>query len=329
MILVTGAKGYIGTAVCHYLRQDGHTVLGIDNHSNHCLTNEEFVLNVDILDALALDRVFQDNPDITHVVHLAARKSVKQFQESVDTGFKLLNENLIGTANVLNAMVKHGVGQITFASTMVVNRQYSYLFEEHQMGTGASYGFSKKLCENLIHSYNADHRIGGTILYFDNVIGADFESRACDFPAQQKWLNLMPIINEVITGKREGIVVDKCSDRYYISLMDAVGMIRSSVIETSSRLNQLALDSRFRTQYNVPVLIGLVEHIAGVKIPLDLPTPNPSLISSSNGLFNTYSPRREPSYIHDAITDQLNFYRVLDESVGGVAYDKLKNFLYS
>ncbi|MBC2774680.1 dTDP-glucose 4,6-dehydratase [Rhizobium sp. AQ_MP] len=112
-ILVTGAAGFIGSAVCRYLiANTDHRVIALD-----CLTYAAGYLDiaspsynprvafekVDIRDPKELNRVFDSyTPDA--VMHLAAESHVDR---SIDGPMDFISTNMAGTANLLEATRKH------------------------------------------------------------------------------------------------------------------------------------------------------------------------------------------------------------------------------
>lgn len=84
-VLLTGGAGYIGSHTYAALVEAGYDVLILDNFCNasrqvptrlSAVTgNDVQVIQADVLDRAALDRVFADNA-IDAVVHFAAYKSV-------------------------------------------------------------------------------------------------------------------------------------------------------------------------------------------------------------------------------------------------------------
>ena len=69
-----------------------------------------------VVDVDAVDQVFADH-HITGVIHLAALKSV---EESVADPLAYYRVNVLGTANVLESMVRHGVRAMVFSSSAAV-----------------------------------------------------------------------------------------------------------------------------------------------------------------------------------------------------------------
>lgn len=99
--LVTGAGGFIGTAVCRELIRRGHRVVAIDDLSNCLSTPPEGVdfFPVDICEPAPIrDIVVNFWP--RYVFHLAARRSV---MESFKSPWEYWQVNVTGTANLLRA----------------------------------------------------------------------------------------------------------------------------------------------------------------------------------------------------------------------------------
>ena len=142
-ILVVGGAGYIGSHVVKELLNTGYDVRVFDNLSTgqeiNLFEKAEFIRG-DILDVPALEKAMKG---IDGVVHLAAKKAVGESMEKPD--LYALN-NLNGTINVLNAMVKEGVKYFVFSSTAAVYGmpEVEVLDEQTPLNPINFYGFSKK-----------------------------------------------------------------------------------------------------------------------------------------------------------------------------------------
>ena len=111
-VLVTGAAGFIGAAVCQRLLADGHPVLGIDNLNTYydpALKNarlarlegyQHFTFQkADIADGQTITDLF-DRHHPHQVVHLAAQAGVRY---SIDNPQAYVQSNLVGHMNILEA----------------------------------------------------------------------------------------------------------------------------------------------------------------------------------------------------------------------------------
>ena len=177
---------------------------------------------VDLTNQSALESVFAENK-IDAIIHFAAYKAV---DESMEDAVKY-SDNVNGTINLLNAMVKHNVKQIIFSSTAAVYGMpdKDVIDEDTETKPMSFYGFTKLNIEQLLKWYHEIHNINYIALRYFNVAG-DAGLHYVD-PAAK---NIFPIIMEVIEGKRDKLTVfgtdyptrDGTAIRDYIDVNDLV-----------------------------------------------------------------------------------------------------------
>lgn len=173
---VTGAAGFIGSHVVDRLLSDGHEVVGFDNFTTgqerfleKAAANPRFrLIRGDIVDRAAL----ADGMAGAEVVfHFAANADVRF---GLNHPGKDLEQNTIGTANVLEAMRAAGVRRITFSSTGSVYGD-SEVFptpEDAPFPVQTSlYGASKLAGESLIEAYCEGYGFQGCIFRFVSILG--------------------------------------------------------------------------------------------------------------------------------------------------------------
>lgn len=111
-ILVTGASGFVGTALIPRLRRAGHTVVGIDRRPLQQIEIEQFV-EADLRNDEAREEAFREPVDL--VIHLAAAKD-----DFGITDEEFYEENRDVTRALLDSGVRHGVRDWIFYSSVAV-----------------------------------------------------------------------------------------------------------------------------------------------------------------------------------------------------------------
>jgi UDP-glucose 4-epimerase len=173
---ISGGAGFIGSSVVDRLLGDGHTVVAYDNFStgqraflDGASKHPKFTLvEGDTLDAAALGRAMA-GAEI--VFHLAANADVRFGTEHPR---KDLEQNIIATFNVLEAMRANGVKRIAFSSTGSVygEAQVFPTPEDAPFPVQTSlYGASKLAGEGLIAAYGTGFGFEGCIFRFVSILG--------------------------------------------------------------------------------------------------------------------------------------------------------------
>src|SRR5437588_1929047 len=145
--LVTGGAGFIGSHVADELLSRGHKIVVLDDLSGGFEDNVPsgaIFVKGSILDTELIDRLF-DRHNFTYVYHLAAYAAeglshfIKRFN---------YNNNLIGSVNLINASVNHGVKCFVFTSSMAVyGAGQTPMTEEMSPSPEDSYGIAKLAVE--------------------------------------------------------------------------------------------------------------------------------------------------------------------------------------
>jgi UDP-glucose 4-epimerase len=114
--LVTGGAGFIGSNLVDRLISEGHTVTVIDNESAD--SNEQFYWNskarnykYDVRDYTMVRKLYEGQDA---VFHLAAEARI---QPTIEDPLKAFENNMIGTATVLECARSCGVKRVVYSST--------------------------------------------------------------------------------------------------------------------------------------------------------------------------------------------------------------------
>jgi len=171
-ILVTGAAGFIGSAVSACLTTAGHRVVAFDNLSRgrrEYLPPGTALIEADIRDAAALRAAISDAaPDA--VVHLAAMHFIP---DCIARPAETIAINVDGTRNVLDACRGTSVRHVVFASSAAVYAPVDHACTEAGTPVGPIeiYGESKVSGEVLLEAFHAVTGVSATALRLFNAVG--------------------------------------------------------------------------------------------------------------------------------------------------------------
>jgi len=199
-VLVTGGAGFIGSHIVDRLVQEGHEVVVLDNLSTgkrRNLNRAARFYKTDI-QSWRLERVFRnERPNV--VMHLAAQMDVRK---SVEDPVFDAQVNVLGTLNILQQTVKHGVRKVVFSSSGGAIYGEQDVFpapESHATKPLSPYGLSKLCGEQYLSYYE---RVGGVQvvnLRYANVYGPrqdpEGEAGVVAIFIQKLLNNEQPVIN--------------------------------------------------------------------------------------------------------------------------------------
>lgn len=171
-VLVTGGAGFIGSHLAENLIERGFDVTVLDNLSEgsiEMVPNSADFIRADIKIREELEDALGEGFD--RVYHLAANRDVRAQNEDrrVD-----LHENVIGTHNLLDAMVDNDVDELVFTSSSTVYGEPDEFPTPESYGPLepiSLYGATKLSAESLISAYVGSFGIDATCLRLANIIG--------------------------------------------------------------------------------------------------------------------------------------------------------------
>ncbi len=175
-IIVTGGAGFIGSHLIDRLLLRGDEVIVLDNLSSGKMEFlKEHTGNPDLkfikLDLMNLDDLKKTVKDADAVFHLAANPDVRL--GFLDTRVHL-EQNIIATYNLLEAMRINKIKNILFTSTSTVYGEATIIPTPENYGPLVPislYGASKLACEALITSYCSTFDMNSWLFRFANIVG--------------------------------------------------------------------------------------------------------------------------------------------------------------
>jgi UDP-glucose 4-epimerase len=249
--LVTGGAGFIGSNLVDRLLADGHSVVVYDNFSTG---QERFLENATSHDACEIVRGdILDLPTLTEamyrvdtVYHLSANADVRFGTHHPERD---LQQNTVGTFNVLEAMRANNVKRMAFSSTGSIYGEP----EVHPTPEDAPfpvqtslYGASKLAGEGMISAYAEGYGVQAYIFRFVSILGErythghvfDFYQKLKNDPTRlhilgdgkqrKSYLYIQDCINAIFTvmdKARDAVNIYNLGTDTYCQVTDSAGWI--------------------------------------------------------------------------------------------------------
>jgi UDP-glucose-4-epimerase GalE len=292
MILVTGGAGYIGSHTVAALRERDLEVLVLDDLSEG---HEQALLGAplvhgSLLDPELLERVFAERR-IDAVCHFAARCYVGQ---SVRDPGSYYRTNVVGTLNLLEAMVKHGTRRIVLSSTCATYGVPDRvpITEDAPQSPVNAYGETKLACEKMLRDFHRAHGVSAIALRYFNAAGADPAGRLGEDHDPET--HLVPLVIGAALGRSGPVTVfgtdyptaDGTCIRDYIHVVDLAEAHVLGLMALEQGTQGFAAYN-LGTEHGTSVLevIEAVTRVCGRRVPHTMgdrrPGDPPRLVASS------------------------------------------------
>jgi UDP-glucose 4-epimerase len=198
-VLVCGGAGYIGSHMCKLLAARQHQVTVLDNlstgHKSAALWGK--FIQGDLLVPEDIERVL-GMASYSAVMHFSAKSLVAESVQHPDIYYR---NNVVGTMNLLDALVRHDIRHFIFSSSAAVygNPEYSPIDEQHPCRPINPYGKTKLIAENLLADYDSTYGLRSIALRYFNAAGADPDAQIGE--AHDPETHLIPNILLSVLGK--------------------------------------------------------------------------------------------------------------------------------
>lgn len=250
-ILVTGAGGFLGTALVTALKKEGAQVIAVSKTAT-----QPDIVAADVTSKRQLE-VFFSAPDLFACFHLAGIALVEQGKTSPYTTFK---NNIVGTLNVLELGKIYGIKRIVISSTAhVYGDAAPPTLEDNSPRPSRPYETSKTCADLIAQSYANSYQLPVLIPRFVNIYG----------PGDINFSRLIPkTIRSILLGqsptlwgggaKRDFLYVDDAVRAFLL-----LGQMEDSIIEANRIFN-------FGTGEIVSIkdLMTKIIEVSGKKVPI-------------------------------------------------------------
>jgi len=214
-VLVTGAGGSIGSELCRQLLSGGVSRLYLFGHGENSIYQIDRELRLlqdegvgekaaivpvigDLKDASYMDYILS-NLKADAIFHTAAYKHVPMMEENPVAA---IENNVMGTENLINAAIKHGIKRFVHIST------------DKAVNPCSVYGISKYLCEQMVLSASESPEKNSpnfVVVRFGNVLG----SRG----------SIVPLFQQQIEKGGPVTVTHADATRYFMTISEACSLV--------------------------------------------------------------------------------------------------------
>ncbi len=285
-ILVTGGCGYIGVHTIVDLVQNGFEVISVDNNSRSnaaILDGAAQIIgkpiknySVDLCNLSDTENIFEENNDITGIIHFAAYKSVG---ESVEKPLMYFENNLVSLVNILKCAAKYDVPNFVFSSSCTVYGSPDTIpvtEQTPQKPAESPYGATKQMGEVIVTDTVRSYPIQAILLRYFNPVGAHPSSLIGEIPLGRP-ANLVPAITQTAIGKLPTMQVlgtdyptrDGSCVRDYIHVGDiahAHTLALNLLIDKKTTANPEIFNLGSGDGYTVLEVIEAFEKTSGIKL---------------------------------------------------------------
>jgi UDP-glucose-4-epimerase GalE len=286
-ILIAGGAGYIGSHCAKALATAGHDCVVLDNF---LFGHRKFVrwgplLECDIRNATALNDVFSSYR-FDAVMHFAALAYVG---ESVTAPDKYYDVNINGTRTLLDAMVRSDVRSIVFSSSCTIYGEPNTLpiTECTPLNPVNPYGFTKLVCERMMHDFGRAYGLRSVCLRYFNAAGADPAAEIGEDHDPET--HLIPLVLDAASRKNAEVAVygtdyptpDGTAVRDYVHVCDLADAHVRALKYLLDNGNSVAVNLGTGQGASVRQVIDMSRHVTGrVIVARDAPrrTGDPAVL---------------------------------------------------
>lgn len=237
-ILITGASGFIGSALSQHLEKAGHSIIRLGRKDGN-ISNPEVLAKM-------------DDMKIEHVFHLAASGIIPESWEVIP---EYLESIVVGSSRVFEACKRWKASYTYLSSYMYGMPEYLPIDEEHRNAAKNPYALSKKLSEEVCRFYSQELGVQGIIIRPFVVFG----------PGQKNTFLIPMLIQQAL--ENDEIVVNDLTPkkRDYLYIEDLVNLLEKTIHTTH---HGEAYNAAMGVSYTVSELVSIIQSCVGSSKPL-------------------------------------------------------------
>lgn len=283
--LITGAAGFIGSALSKSIKIDGGTVLAIDSISdyyavdlkerriqNFIIKQEIEFVKADVANFSQINSIVSEfKPDT--IIHLAAQAGVRI---PIERTSDYVNSNLLGHSNLLTSAVLNNIPNFLYASSSsVYGEQSSIPYNEKELNLVPSsfYGATKRSNEITTPTLVSNSNTKARGLRFFTVYG----------PWGRPDMAYFRMIANALVGSKFNFNGDGNIERDFTYIGDAIHSVKLLSKELAERQNGFSdiVNVGGGNPLSMNQLMRTIQNITGKKIVFDRKPNNPGDISKT------------------------------------------------
>jgi dihydroflavonol-4-reductase len=322
MILVTGASGFVGSAVVRHLIKAGHQVRALVRPTSSRTNLAELRVEIVEGDLRDVESLIRAMAGIRYVFHVAAdyRLWARNPQEIVRT-------NVEGTRNLMTAARRAGVERIVYTSSVATlkarpdGKASDETFPLEAQSAVGAYKYSKVVAERLVESMVAEQKLPAIIVNPSTPIGPGdvrptptgriiVEAAAGRMPAYvDTGLNLVHV-DDVAAGHLAALQNGRIGERYILGGQDV--LLGDMLREIARQAGRAPPRLRLPRQLIFPIAYGAeaVAHFTGRE---PFVTTTGLRLAKDRMFFTSAKADREIGYrarpYSEAIADAISWFR--------------------
>lgn len=235
-VVIFGSSGFVGSNLADELHRQKYDLVLFDINNKNTKSKNLKLIQGDIMNSTQVHNAVKG---ANIVYNLAGEADIENSTQNIQ---RVINSNINGNINILNACVDHKVSKFIYASSMYVFGKY-----------GGFYKTTKLSSESFIKEYNKLYNLNFTILRFGSLFGSQFDSKSAIYNMIKDAIN-----NSVITynGNEDSL-------RQYIHINDAV---KAAIKTIDKKYNNQSVSIIGNESYRVKDIMILISEILNKKI---------------------------------------------------------------
>jgi len=276
-ILVIGGAGYIGGHMTRLLCSQNQEVVVFDNLStgHRSAIGQATFVEGDLLDHNALNNLFSHHGTFDLVIHFGARSLVG---ESINNPQLYYMNNVVGTLNLLEAMVASSHHKLVFSSSAAIYGipEVTLIDESQPIQPITPYGTSKWMIEKILLDFHLAYGLDSVCLRYFNAAGADPSGEIGE--SHDPETHLIPNILKAALGENDGLTVfgddyathDGSCIRDYVHVNDlcSAHLLAGEYMQENPGAHAFNLGNG--NGFSVFEVIAAAERVIGKPIPYDI-----------------------------------------------------------